>query len=326
MPSKENKPLPPTRWGLFLEGLAPWRNTILAVLVVGGLFVASRFDSLRPTVALVVAVGAPPAALLLAFLPLRDAPVALKVVGLALLLAAGATFVTEDWETFRPPEAYGSARLSGGEEGETAEIDLPAGVKAFELEVHGKLLSSEGEATGKYALLLTRGDEVTRVAGEMSRTAQARRVGRRLRVRSMVSHDFTRVPVQLDGQGPLEVEVAHIEGLRDRLQVLVLPAPLVGGPLWAVLGVLAALALVVEAWAGRHRLEARWTAAIAASGVFVHHVVYNYDASDPVTTIFGGLLFAAVTGGLGGWILGVVVAHLAQERRTRKGTVGVGRG
>jgi hypothetical protein len=280
------------------------------------LFVMSRFEALEPLVALLLAGAVPAVALFAVALPMRDASRPLRILATLVLIASAIFAGRELWGVFGPADVLATAELS--REHPDADLGAPSELRAFELEVHGHLLDPVGAATGQYRLDVSRGSSQRRVTGELARTIRAGRVGRRgPPVQSVTTHEARRQPIEMAGAGPVHVHLRSLDRLEDRLEVALLDAPIVGLPLWVALGILVALALAVEAWAARERIKARWTAAVAVSGVLAVSLVERFDPDDPLTTVIGALLLAGLTGGLGGSLAGIVATHFAQPRAHR---------
>ena len=85
------RPTPKASLSLLLERLAPWKNLLLIGCVGVPIVVGSRIDAVRPTEAVVLALGLPVVVIALALNALREARhtgllVAFAVVGLAAQL------------------------------------------------------------------------------------------------------------------------------------------------------------------------------------------------------------------------------------------------
>lgn len=305
------RPTPKASLRLLLERLAPWRNLLLLVCVGVPIVVGSRIDAVRPTEAVVLALALPVVVIALALNALREARhtgllVAFAVVGLAAVAIGEAELA----ESFFPGEPFGMADLSP--RSTDREIRVPADVHDFRVEVDGTALHTlHSEARGRYEIELRRGGERQAVSGELSRELRTSRpmMRRGAPTRSLLLHDADLRDVRLGGVGPVTAHLVSAEGaVEGGVRVQLRKASSADQLLLYALGGLAVLALGLELAAARLQNRTNLAAAVAVLGVFAYHLAHRFNPSDPLATVLGGTIFALMTGGLGGWVLGMVGA------------------
>jgi hypothetical protein len=303
-------------FALLLERAAPWKNLILICGVGLPILIASRIGPARPVEAVILALVLPVVLVGMAWSALRDARhrgllVAFTVVGLAAVVVAEAEIA----ESFFPGAPFGGADLSVRSADQ--EIRVPAGVQDFRVEVDSpRLAAMSGEARGRYELELRRGGQTQTVAGELSREVRTARamMRRGAPTRSVLLHDADIRDVQLRGSGPVTAHLVSAEGIVESgVRVELRKASGADRLLVYALAALALVALGLEIVAARLQHRTALAASIAVLGVFAYHVAHRFNPSDPLGTVMGGAIFALLTGGLGGWLVGAGAASFVKR-------------
>lgn len=211
------------------------------------------------------------------------------------------------WAVLWPPAPYGTGDLVA----EPARIEVPAAATRFRLTVHGALIEDTGSAG--YELELARGEARDWARGTVSRQVRSERgLGGRIPTERLEIDERDQHEVELRGAGA--VTIARLgEGERlARLEVALAPPRRQPVARWMLVALVAA-AVTIQAWLARRGQRAPLTPAAGAIALIAAGIgAWNPDA--PLTFVAGLGLVAGLGGGLGGWVLGGVVAALARPR------------
>lgn len=300
-----------SRLAEFWEGMRGWRNGILMLVAVAVAFTVSRVHVLRPIAAELFSMAFPIVAVAVAFWALRAATGWLRwtSIAVAVLLVVGAELTLS--EVWFPPAALATVTLS--ESHPDATLPAPAGMRDFEVQARGSLLSDSGAARGNFEVELGRGAEQRTFSGEFSRVVGAQRqmMRRMAPTRSVTETVIVREEMDVPGNGPLHAKLVNIEGgVHHAVRLTVLPMPVTDKPLLYTLIALTLAALVLEVAAARRSMKVPLTAGAAAAAILAIYVVRDFDPDDPLTTFWGAAVVAVLAGALGGALVGKIGTYL----------------
>ncbi len=314
-PTAQKKPLPKTQIGLWLEGLAPWRGTLIGAAILASVFIGSRIDAVRPTEAVVVALAFPAGAILLGAAALRDASRGVLMLGLLVVLGGLAVSEVEASEAIFPGAPLGTATLRPT--AADLRVHVPNAVHALEVEVRGHVdAPADQSAAGNFRLTFDRGTDTREMTGRFKREVHQGRMGRRAAIGTTVSqHKVERKDIVLPGRGPVRVHLAQVEGrLHPALRVAVYAAPTRDEIRITLMAAFLLLGAVTEGLAAREGVRSAVAAGIAAAAVLAVYVTHRWDPNDPFTTVFAGSIIALLAGAGGGFVLGSLAQVLLRRR------------
>lgn len=228
------------------------------------------------------------------------------VTGLVLVAALGLTGYT----LFPPPPA---GRVTLGAAGASGEVRVNGPAATVILDAVGTFKPDVGtDAVARYAISISRGREEELVEGTFSRRSGASvpAVGARGVAESTEATASRHVLQTLHGPGTYRVALERIpDSVQLPIHATVRAEPFPQVALWVIWGLLAVIALVVDARIARRNAESAFAASL---GVVLGATLYFHTHFTP-DTVGTDLIAAVLVGIFGGGIVGEIASRVARK-------------
>jgi hypothetical protein len=163
-------------------------------------------------------------------------------------------------------------------------------------------------------MTVSRGSESLELEGRLYRDVREDRSGRGgPPSRTIERHETERREVLIGGAGELTITLTELDGIDAPLRVATVVPFSLTAPWAVVLAFVVLLALAIEVMSARAHVWAPVTAVVGVSLVLGVYVALRYDPDQPLITVLGALLTAALTGGGGGLFAGFLAALVGRR-------------